>query len=147
MKALLTNRNLQWQLVKYGFYGSISALVMFAIIFYITFYYPAFVDQEKLTTEELVKNTNIINTIAFVPSCLVAYLTNRAFVFNAGRHSFWIEFSSFVVIATLSYLCGLLGTAFVIKTFQTSSLVGNLAFGIPSALVNFVCRKFFIFKN
>ena len=120
---------------------------MAGIILYVNFAHPDFVDHHKLSTQELVKNTNIVNTIAFIPCCLVAYFTNRAFVFNAGRHPAWFEFMSFVMITTLSYICGLMGTAYVLKTFEVSSLVGNLAFGIPSALVNFVCRKLFIFKN
>lgn len=147
MKSILTNRDLQWQFCKYVLCGGLSAAVMIGVIAYVTLNYPDFVDREKLSTAQLVKNTNIVNTLAFIPSCLIAYFTNRAFVFSSGRHPVWIEFLSFIAITTLSYICGLLGTAFVLRSFEVSSLVGNLAFGIPSALVNFVCRKLFIFKN
>ncbi len=149
MLSFLKNRDLpvHWQFVKYGLCGGLGAFTMFGVVAIIHFGYPDFVDAKQLTQAELLRNTNIINTLAFIPSNIVTYFLNRSFVFNSGRHSTWVEFWSFMAIAFISFLAGTAGTAFVMKSFEVPSIVGTLAFTVPSVLVNFICRKYVVFKN
>lgn len=135
------------QVIKYGFCGGLSAAVMFGIVFLLNFFFPDFVSRE-LNTEEVVSyHTNIFNTLGFIPSSIVAYLTNRAFVFTPGKHSIGKEFGIFSIVALAGFLGGIWGSDWVIRTFNTPSIVGTVAFGVTSAMVNFVCRKFIIFKG
>jgi len=149
LRNLLTERYIAlfWQLFKYGLCGGIGAVTYAGIVVAIHFFIPDFVDSELNSANQLLWNTNIVNTAAFIPSTILSYILNRAFVFEAGRHKVWFEFWSFMIIALISFFAGILGTFFIMRTYNVEAWVGNIAFTIPSLLVNFVCRKFFVFKN
>lgn len=135
------------QILKYTFFGFVSAFVMFGIILVLNLIFPSYVDCEIWDRETLALHTNIFNTLGFVPSCLVSYYTNKLFVFAPGKHNAWLEFFMFAAICAVSYVGGSMGSSWVVQSFHAPSLVGNIAFGFSSAVINYVCRKFFIFKN
>jgi len=136
-----------WQFLKYAACGGMSAALLLGIVLLVRMWWPELVDVDALTQSELIRNTNLISTAAFIPSTVVAYLLNRAFVFTPGQLSPRMEFAAFMVIALISYILGLVGTDVLMRQYGASSLIGNLTFGIPSILVNFLCRKFLIFKR
>ena len=135
------------QLIKYGFFGGIGAAAFFLGTFALQWIFPAYVDHTVLPPEVVAKNTNLFNTISFIPSSVIAYLTNRFFVFSPGRHNVWVEAAIFALISALSYIGGSIGNTWIIETFRTTSAIGTFSFAICSALVNFVCRKFIVFKT
>ncbi len=104
------------------------------------------------------KETNgyINNTIAFFVSGCVVYWLNIKFVFKPGRHSAWLEILLFFSVSALPLAAGL-GVNWLIfhNTELLRSLhiekyiehVANFGFVIASALVNFLARKFIIFKG
>ena len=120
---------------------------MAGVVVAIHFFFPDFVDSDLNTADQLLWNTNIVNTVAFIPSSVIAYILNRSFVFESGRHKAWFEFWSFMLISLVSYIAGVIGTIVLMRSVEVPSIVGTLAFAIPSVLVNFVCRKYFVFKN
>lgn len=120
---------------------------MIGILFGLNLGFPSYVDKDVLSAETLSFNTNVFNTIAFIPSTLVAYFTNRFLVFTPGKHGIWVEFGIFALIATISYMGGTVASAWIVKSFSVPGYVGSLGFMVSSAMVNFICRKFIIFKG
>lgn len=90
----------------------------------------------------------VINTaIAFMFSNFVAYISNVLWVFEPGRHAWYIEISLFYAVSLISISLGaFLGWAMIhyLKLSTTVSYIGKL---IGALVVNFVCRKFIIFKG
>lgn len=121
-------------------------MIMVVTIVVLNLIFPEYVDAEFHAAETLARHTNQFNTAGFIPSTLLAYFTNRLLVFSPGRHRASVEFAIFCVISVLSYIGGMCGSDWLIKTFNMPSFIGSVGFGVSSALVNFVCRKFFIFK-
>ena len=92
-------------------------------------------------------NSTIANSIAVLFSTTVAYVTNVLWVFKSGRHSRLVEISSFFGIGVISFGGGLLAGPYLIKMLGLHTLLAQLSMAVTSVLINFVCRKFFIFKQ
>lgn len=134
------------QLIKYSIFGSFSAIAFYGTLFLLRLSFPSFID-EGLEQNVLSYHVNIFNALAFIPSCLVAYYTNRRFVFNTGRHTISKEFTLFMIVTALSFVAGVVGSRIVVEQFNLPGIAGSLGFGISSALINFLCRKFLIFNG
>lgn len=101
----------------------------------------------SLSDDTRALNSTISNSIAVVFSTAVAYVTNILWVFKSGRHSRRVEIASFFSIGFISFAGGLMAGPWLIKTFGLNTLVAQLSMAVTSVLINFVCRKFFIFKK
>lgn len=89
----------------------------------------------------------IDNCIAFIFSNLVAYLLNIYWVFEPGRYHKAIEISMFYAVSGSSFA---IGTALMWVLINYLSLTTSIAFGaeiVAAALINFVVRKYIIFKG
>jgi len=87
------------------------------------------------------------NLIVFPFSNTVAYLSNILWVFKRGRHGFWMEFGLFTSISLVSFLAG---TGLIWGLINWVGMQTTWAFLINvvvSVLINFVFRKFFVFKG
>lgn len=135
------------QFVKYAVCGGFCTALWVFIIFVLRLVFPDFIDSALLTPKELAWNTNVFNTAAFIPCTLVAYYLNRALVFEPGRHRPMIEFGVFLLVSLISYVGGVWGTKWAVQDMGLPSYIGNASFAISSALINFVFRKFIIFKG
>ncbi len=150
-------KDLKGQLIKYAICGGLSTVVMVSILAILNVKYPLYVSKTQHNPEVLAYHTNVFNTIAFIPATLVAYFTNRFLVFTPGRYHFLLEFFIFTLISIISYIGGYFGCEWIIEKIESSiqigtiqitpSLMGSATFAVSSALINFVCRKFFIFRN
>ncbi len=58
-----------------------------------------------------------------------------------------MEFIYFSLISTLGFVIGLAVGPMLIQIYGINTLVAQLALVVASAMVNFVCRKFFVFKH
>lgn len=134
------------QFGKYGVCGVIAVLVVAAMIALGESLFPHHFSNE-LPENTLVRNTLILHFIAFIPSNFVAYALNRWLVFTPGRHSMKKELSLFTTISFLSFAFGEILPISLIKYFDVPRIVVHLSFIVSSALVNFVCRKFFVFAK
>ena len=89
----------------------------------------------------------ISNIIAFMFSCLVGYIMNVMFVFQAGRHHVVIEILLFYGVSAIS---SGLGTALMGILIRRFGLLTTFAFGaniFTSVMLNFVVRKYLIFNG
>jgi putative flippase GtrA len=140
------------QFVKYVVCG-VGATVVHQGLFYLLSYYvnPAadgmMVDGKPITAAMRYNNSLINNTLAFVPSVMFAYITNVLWVFTPGRHSRVVEFASFFGIAMVAFVVATLAGPKLIDLYSIPTWAAQGLFLVSSVLVNFVCRKFFVFKG
>jgi putative flippase GtrA len=78
---------------------------------------------------------------------VVAYFLNIAFVFTPGRHSKWVEMVLFWIISAIGFFPGAIVVHWLAEGLGLSSTISQLGFVFTSVLVNFLCRKFVIFKG
>jgi putative flippase GtrA len=99
--------------------------------------------------EEAVRSRNfvIVRCINFVLSNIVAYTLNVLFVFKPGRHDRHLEVALFLTVSVISFLLGT-GLGWVLIRFfhvgTTEAYVANI---VAAVLINYVCRKYFVFKG
>jgi putative flippase GtrA len=105
------------------------------------------VENLQLSDVERASHSTYANIIGWVFGNLVAYTVNALWVFEGGRHSRWLEFIYFTLVSGFSTLIGLIAGPFLIKVFGISTGVSQLSFIVTAVLVNYVCRKYFVFAK
>lgn len=98
--------------------------------------------------EGLRRRNYIINSfLAFLLSNLVAYVLNRYWVFTPGRHRRRVEIAMFYGVSAISFVLGV-GLGWGLIAFggvgTTDAKIANIA---AAVLVNFVCRKYWVFRG
>lgn len=147
------------QFIKYGLAG-ITATGVQAAIFYLFAWliFPALSSDDpavKLTgisvphlTDALrARNAMIDNAVAFIFSNLTAYLINIAWVFESGRHHRVIEIGMFYIVSGASFAIGTGLMWILINWFSISTTAAFVAMIVVSLLVNYIMRKYVIFKG
>lgn len=134
------------QFIKYGICG-VGALIIHQIIWTAcsAAFFPAINNDIPRDVRALHSTYN--NSIAFLFSNLFAYFTNVLWVFQQGRHHWFKEFLYFTLTSTLGFIAGLAAGPFLIHRYGIHSIVAQGLLVIVSVMVNFVCRKFFVFKH
>ncbi len=135
------------QFGKYGVCGVAAVVAHNALVYLINAYWIPFTMEAApdLTDAKRSNNQIIANLIAFPFGNIVAYGLNAAWVFTGGRHHRVREFLYFTAISFVSFLAGVLGGPIFVR-FGLDPHYAQLGLIVTSALVNFVCRKFFVFK-
>jgi putative flippase GtrA len=140
------------QFLKYMVCGALATLTLSVIVFGLSqTVFPAvkgmIVDGQVL--DEAVRKRNIVlnNSIAFPFSAIVGYYLNVLFVFKPGKLSRSMEMILFFLVAAIGFFPGLWVVDYLVGRYHTPSTVATLAFIFTSFIVNFVCRKFIIFKK
>lgn len=134
------------QFGKYGVCGVLSVVVLLAVVWLGRIISPA-AFAESLPEATRATNNTILHFIAFLPSNIAAYLLNRWLVFTPGKHSTSREFWLFTVISFLSFTLGQVLPQWLVRDFDVANSIADLSFIISSALVNFACRKIFVFEK
>jgi putative flippase GtrA len=134
------------QFIKYGICG-VGALVVHQTIWTLgsMWLYPA-IDND-IPREIRALNSTYNNCIAVVFSSLFAYYTNVLWVFEQGRHHWVKEFFYFMLVSVIGFIAGLAAGPFLIHKYGIHSIVAQGILVVVSVLVNFFCRKFFVFKG
>ena len=87
------------------------------------------------------------NGIAFIFSNLTAYLINVIWVFKSGRHNRVLEVLMFYAVSGISLV---IGSSLMGVLIQKWGIMTTLAFGaniVVSLMINYVLRKYVIFKG
>ena len=92
-------------------------------------------------------NSIISNIFAFTCSNTVAYLLNVIWVFTPGRHRRFVEFFLFFAVSAISIVIGSAIMGFLIRFYHWQTTYAFAANIITSLMINFVIRKFYIFKR
>ena len=143
------------QFIKYGMCGVIAvAIQSFGTYALGLTLFPAVGTDIALELKQ--RNLPINMSIAFFVSASVVYWLNRKFVFKPGRHHPVFEVFLFFVISAIPFMAGHLASWQILRyvklhpevdIYEYVEHIATLGFVVASALVNFVARKFIIFKG
>lgn len=156
--ALLNNKSVN-QFIKYGLSGAAATVVHILVFNFLAWkIFPSFdnsdfavrmlgfsVAEVDVATRAL--NSIISNIIAFTCSNVIAYLLNIVWVFTPGRHHRFVEFFLFFSISALSVVIGSGLMGLLIRFYHWQTTYAFTANIITSLMINFVIRKFYIFKR
>jgi len=148
-----------FQFIKYGISGCIATLthiLVFHLVAWKMFFALQaddwFVRLLNLPIQELddvtrSRNSMKANVIAFIISGFVAYLLNIYWVFVPGRYPWIMEIGLFYLVSGVAIVIGTGVMGLLIRRF---GMLTTYAFGanvFASLMINYVMRKFFIFKS
>ena len=83
----------------------------------------------------------------FMVANLFCWLMNRWFVFRPGRHVWYVEFLLFFTVSLAAFGVGVGLQTLLIHAAGVMTTVAFLAEVFSSLVINFVVRKFFVFKG
>lgn len=135
------------QFLKYAISG-VGALVVHTSIYLLLIYlvWPHLNDP-KMDDWARAKSTFAPTAIAFVFANAFVYWLNMKWVFTPGRHSPVKEFLLFTLVNMPGALTGFLGQAALVYFLHWPKWAALAGFVLPNVLINFICRKFFIFRK
>lgn len=143
------------QFAKYGMCGVAAVIIHVTTVYILGFtLFPAI--GTELPVELKQQNGTINNVIAFFVSGVVVYWLNIKFVFKPGRHNALLEIFLFFAVSALPLAAASWVNWMIYNNSDKLSDVNlqeyvehiaNFGFVITSAMVNFLARKFFIFKG
>lgn len=152
--ARIRERNVP-ALVQFGVYGLCGGLATFAyssILFTLSkTLIPAYegmtVHGHLITDKERAYYFFINSCIAFAIANVVGYVTNVMFVFKSGRHHRVLEFFYFTFFNLISFGISQIVGKQMIKGYGMPTNVTILITVLTAVMLNFVLRKFFVFKG
>lgn len=150
---------LLWQFVKYGLIGVLATAINFAVAEVCAAYlWPCLGAGDWCVrhcgfplaeVSDAVRATLAVycNLVGFFVANGICWVLNRKYVFTPGRHHWLVEYLLFLAGSGVAVLCGSV-VIWMLVCFQglqtTYSFVINI---VVSVAVNFVVRKFFVFKG
>jgi putative flippase GtrA len=147
------------QFVKYAIAGAIATAVQVSLFYLFALKLLPALNERDLLVGLLhlrviavsdairARNSAIDNMIAFVFSNLTAYLINVAWVFESGRHHRAVEIGFFYLVSGISMFIGTALMSLLIGRFGVMTTVAFAANVVVSMMLNFVLRKYAIFKG
>lgn len=140
------------QFLKYAICGVIATVFYLGLALLLSYtLFPAMdgmvVNGAPITDALRARNLLINNCIAFAIANVIAYVTNILFVFETGRHHPVMEFFYFTAASTLSFAISQIAGPWLVHRFGVPTIFAMATNVIASMLLNFVIRKFFVFKR
>ncbi len=147
------------QYAKYTLSGTAATIVNVLVFFFSAWLlFPALssddlmvrtfgLDVQNISNSIRATNSMISNVIAFFLCNAVAYILNRTWVFQPGRHHPLIETLLFYSISGAGLIAGTILMGSIIKFFGIATSAAYVLSFLISSLLNFVMRKFFIFNG
>jgi len=147
------------QFIKYAVGGGVATLSDMLVFYTLSWkVFPALTSADPVArrlgwTVRPVDDTTrsrrfILNSaLAFLISNFTAYLINIWWVFQPGRYAWYVELGLFYAVSLVAIALGTaLGWA-MIRGLRLSTSASYLGKMLSALLINFVCRKFVIFKG
>ncbi len=133
------------QFFKYVVFGFLATAVLLGVYFFLSRVFGGYV-ADDLPKETLKSHLARVMFVAFLLGSVVAYVTNRMFVFTASGRHWTMEFIIFVFVSGVSFYAGNFAKDWFIDEGLHKD-VAALSFAVSSALVNFVARKYLVFSQ
>ena len=89
----------------------------------------------------------IATGVGFTVANVFCWVMNRLFVFRPGRHVWYIEFLLFFGVSLTALVVGLAVQTVLIRLAGWSTSAAVLLEIVSSLAINYVVRKFFVFKG
>ena len=143
----LQRKDAPW-LIQFGKYGmcGVLAVAVHNLVFILCAKTILPCLDESMPRWDRAYNWLFCNLIGFVFANVLTYYTNRIFVFEGGRHSGSKEFALFTAVSFGSNVPALI-LGFWAIIIGKSTPFAQVIFIVVAAMVNFLCRKFIIFKG
>ncbi|MEX2608115.1 MAG: GtrA family protein [Kiritimatiellia bacterium] len=154
------------QFIRYGVAGGLAMVanvLFFAVCIEWVFPIPEGADPETVTAsfqwgelgpwlrdlgrDPRVANFVKANAAAFLAANAVAYVLNFKWVFESGRHSRGLEITLFLTVSFISFLLGTALASVMVGSYGMNEYVAKAGDVVAAILINYVCRKFLIFKQ
>jgi putative flippase GtrA len=147
------------QFIKYALAGGLATAAHIAVFHLIAWkLFPALQPHDhavrllRLRIREIndyqrARNSMISNAMAFLVANMVAYLTNIMWVFERGRHGFFVEISLFYLVSGISVALGTSLMGLLIRRFGMLTTYAFAANIVTAVMINYAVRKFFIFQG
>jgi putative flippase GtrA len=133
------------QFFKYGVFGLLASGVLLGVYYIARTFYGDYI-ADDLPREILKTHLAYVMFIGFVLANIVAYITNRMFVFTPSVRHWTMEFLIFLVVSGVSFYAGNYAKDWFIDAGLNKD-VAALSFIVSSALVNFIARKYLVFDH
>ncbi len=133
------------QFFKYVVFGFIATGVLGLVYVIARMFFGDYI-ADDLPKETLKSHLGRVMLVAFVFANIVAYITNRMFVFTPSNRHWTVEFMIFLAVSGLSFWAGNSAKDWFIDAGLHKD-VAALSFAVSSALVNFIARKYLVFDN
>jgi putative flippase GtrA len=133
------------QFFKYVVFGFISSGVLLGVYLVARKFYGGYISDD-LPKETLKEHLAYVMFIGFVLANIVAYTTNRIFVFTPSMRHWTLEFGIFLLVSGASFNAGNYAQDWFIDAGLNKD-VAALSFAVSSALVNFIARKYIVFAQ
>lgn len=151
--------SLLWQIAKYGVIGIFATIINVVVAELCAAYvWPCLSPEDpfvkflgfasaSVPDADRASLAVLCNLVGFFVANVVCWLLNRKFVFRPGRHHWFLEWLYFLAGSGFAIACGSVAIWCLVRFcgIETSySFVVNV---LVSVAVNFVVRKFFVFKG
>ena len=151
--------SLLWQIAKYGVIGIFATIINVVVAELCAAYvWPCLSPEDpfvkflgfasaSVPDADRASLAVLCNLVGFFVANVVCWLLNRKFVFKPGRHHWILEWLYFLAGSGFAIACGSVAIWSLVRFcgIETSySFVVNV---LVSVAVNFVVRKFFVFKG
>jgi putative flippase GtrA len=135
------------QFFKYAVCG-VAALAVHTTIFFLLAKWVLPALKSNVSDDSVRADHALINvSIAFLFSNATAYWLNVRWVFTSGRHSRVKEFLFFTLVNGPGAISGVAVQDWLIRSLSWPAWAAFAGFVLPNVLVNFACRKLFIFQR
>ena len=150
---------LLWQFVKYGLIGVLATAINFAVAEVCAAYvwpclggadlFVRFCGFPSATVSDAVRATLAVycNLVGFFVANGVCWVLNRKYVFMPGRHHWFVEYLLFLAGSGVAILCGSAVIWVLVRFYGLQTSCSFAINVVVSVAVNFVVRKFFVFKG
>jgi putative flippase GtrA len=147
------------QFIKYALAGGIATVVHVSLFYLCALkLFPALgqddavarllhVNVVMVSDAIRARNSMLDNGVAFLFSNMTAYLINICWVFESGRHHRALEILYFYAVSGISLVLGSALMGFLIHHFGLMTTIAFASNAVVSLVINFVVRKFLIFKG
>ena len=147
------------QFIKYGMAGGLATAVDIVVFYFLSWkVFPGLTADDAVVkllglpitaVDELTRSRHYLlnKAITFFFSNLSAYIVNVLWVFTPGRHKKWVEFSLFYAVSIVSFALGTFLGWFVIAVFGMTTTAAYVANMFASLMINYACRKYWVFKG
>ena len=148
-----------WQIFKYGVIGLLATAINLAVAeLFAAYVWPCLGSDDifvkylgfasaSIGDEDRAMLAVACNFVGFFVANVVCWVLNRKYVFLPGRHHWLIEYLLFLAGSGFAIGCG---SALIWVLVRFSGMQTTYSFVInvmASVAVNFVVRKFFVFKG
>ena len=147
------------QFIKYGISGGVATAVHIVVFYAMaSWVFPAIGANDPVASflglpvadiadAVRARNSIIDNFITFILSNFTCYLINIFWVFESGRHNRFVEIGMFYAVSGMSMVVGSAVMGYLIKEHGLTTTVAFSANIVASLMINYVLRKFVIFRK